>query len=243
MRQYGLIGFPLTHSFSQNYFRQKFSDDGITDAEFLNFPIAKISEVKMIFDDHPFLKGLAVTIPYKKAIIDYIDETSYEVKRTGACNCVQIKAGKKAGFNTDIAGFETSFKKNLQPYHTKALILGTGGAAAAVEYVLKKNSIAYSFVSRRPAENRFGWDDIDEKILDEFKVIINCTPLGTYPNTDEKPGLPYHFLTPGHYLFDLVYNPPQTQFLLEGEKHGCYIQNGYEMLVIQAEENWKIWNS
>lgn len=243
MRQYGLIGFPLKHSFSQNYFHHKFLNEGITDAEFLNFSIAKISEVETIFDEHPFLKGLAVTIPHKKAILEYIDEISDEVKWTGACNCVQITSGKKAGYNTDITGFETSFKKNLQPYHKKALILGTGGAAAAVEYVLRKNQIGYAFISRTPAKDMFTWDQIDEKLLDEFKVIINCTPLGTYPNTAEKPNMPYHFLTPRHYLFDLVYNPPQTQFLLEGEKHGCYVQNGYEMLVIQAEENWKIWNS
>ena len=243
MRQYGLIGFPLTHSFSQKFFEEKFLKDGITDAEFLSFSIAHISELNRIFKEYPLLKGLAVTIPYKKSVIEYVDEVSDIVKETGACNCIRITPGKKTGFNTDVTGFEMSFKKNLEPHHTNALILGTGGAAAAVEYVLRKLRINYSFVSRAPAENRFAWQQINKAVLEQFTVIINCTPLGTYPGIQEKPSLPYEFLTPKHYLFDLVYNPPLTSFLSEGKNHNCVVQNGYEMLVIQAEENWKIWNA
>jgi len=243
MRQYGLIGFPITHSFSQKYFQEKFLKEGINDAEFLNFSIADIGEVEHILNEYRLLKGLAITIPYKRSIIKYADEVSDIVRETGACNCMRISLNKTSCFNTDVTGFELSFKKNLQPQHTDALILGTGGAAAAVEYVLRKLHIHYCFVSRTPGKKRFTWQQIDESILRQFTIIINCTPLGTYPNIDEKPSLPYHYLTAKHYLFDLVYNPPHTQFLFEGEKQGCIVQNGYEMLAIQAEENWKVWNA
>jgi shikimate dehydrogenase len=242
MRQYGLIGYPLTHSFSQKYFRDKFLKEGITDAEFLNFSIPNVGEVVNIFKEYPQLKGLAVTIPYKKSIVEYLDEVSQIVAETGACNCIQITPEKKTGLNTDVTGFELSFKKNLRRDHTHALVLGTGGAAVAVQFVLKKLHINYSFVSRNAGDNRFTWDQITESVLQQFTVLINCTPLGTYPKTDELPPLPYEFLTSQHYLFDLVYNPPKTQFLLQGEKHGCIVQNGLEMLSIQAEENWRIWN-
>ena len=242
MREYGLIGYPLTHSFSQKYFTGKFEKEKIDDAAFINFELKNIAEIEKIFSNHPLLKGLSVTIPYKKTVIDYVDEISPFVKATGACNCIKINNNKKSGFNTDVIGFEKSFFKNLLPTHTNALILGTGGAAVAVEYVLRKLNIQYTFVSRQKKENNFCWADLNENIINHFTVIINCTPLGTYPHVHEAPLIPYQFLTRQHYLFDLVYNPPLTQFLTQGKMHNCIIKNGYEMLVLQAEENWKIWN-
>jgi shikimate dehydrogenase len=243
MRQYGLIGFPLGHSFSQKYFTEKFLHDGITDAEFLNFSIPQIEDVENVFKDHPQLRGLAVTIPYKKSVIKYLDETDGAVKKIAACNCIKIHQQKKIGFNTDIIGFEKSFTKNLKPNHKEALVLGTGGASAAVEFVLTKLGIKYLMVSRQSSANTISYTDITADILHHHTIIINCTPLGTYPNTTESPLLPYNFLTASHYLFDLVYNPQLTQFLQYGKDAGCIIQNGYEMLVLQAEENWRIWNS
>jgi shikimate dehydrogenase len=226
MQQYGLIGYPLTHSFSQKYFTEKFLHEGIHDAEFLNFPIADINDLHSIFSQYPKLKGLSVTIPYKKQVIEYLDGVSNIVKETGACNCIKIKPGEKRGFNTDVTGFEKSFIKNLQVYHNNALILGTGGAAAAVKYVLSKLQIPCSFVSRTAGEGNFTYPQINKAVLEQFTVIINCTPLGTYPNTSQAPLLPYHFLTPRHYLFDLVYNPPFTRFLLNGKEQGCIVKNG-----------------
>lgn len=242
MRQYGLIGYPLTHSFSQKYFTEKFIKENISDAEFLNFQIQYIKEVEEIFFNHPQLKGLSVTIPHKKNVITYLDEVSDVVNATGACNCIKIIKEKKIGFNTDVIGFEKSFTKNLLAHHNKALILGTGGAAVAVEYVLKKLGFIYAFVSRNKIENGFTWQYLNKNIMHEFTVIINCTPLGTFPNVDELPQIPYEYLTDKHYLFDLIYNPSITQFLLHGKKYNCIIKNGYEMLVLQAEENWNLWN-
>jgi shikimate dehydrogenase len=243
MRQYGLIGFPLTHSFSQKYFTEKFLRDNINDAEFLNFSIPKIEDVEKIFDTHLQLKGLAVTIPYKRTVIKYLDEVNDAVKEISACNCIKIYQNKKTGFNTDVIGFERSFIKKLKPHHTKALILGTGGAASAVKFVLNKLGIKYLIVSRNPSPGIISYTDITAEILSQFNIVINCTPLGTHPNITEAPPLPYHFLNGSHYLFDLVYNPPLTRFLQYGNEKGCIIQNGYEMLTIQAEENWKIWNT
>ena len=243
MQQYGLIGFPLSHSFSQKYFTDKFSSENIKDAAFLNFSIPQVEDVEKILADHPQLKGLSVTIPYKRSIIKYLDEVDDTVKEISACNCIKIHQDKKTGFNTDVIGFERSFIQNLKPHHTKALILGTGGAASAVKFVLNKLGIGCLTASRQASEKTILYSDITAEILNKYPVIINCTPLGTYPNMNEAPLLPYNFLNSSHYLFDLVYNPPLTKFLEYGKKMDCTIQNGYEMLVIQAEENWKIWNS
>ncbi|HVX27695.1 MAG TPA: hypothetical protein VHB70_15190 [Parafilimonas sp.] len=242
MRQYGLIGYPLSHSFSKKYFDEKFITENITDAEFFNFQLKEISEIKKIFEEHQQLLGLAITIPHKKNIIQYTTSFSDVVRDTGACNCLKITSTEKIGFNTDVVGFEKSFKKKLLPHHNKALILGTGGAAVAVEYVLRKLGIQYSFVSRNEHANAFSWQELNREIIEEHSVIINCTPLGTFPKVDEFPDLPYEYLTDKHYLFDLVYNPSRTQFLLKGQQRNSTIKNGYEMLVIQAEENWRIWN-
>ncbi len=244
MRLFGLIGFPLTHSFSKKYFDEKFEQEAIQDCAFENFPLKNIDEVRQLINDHPNLEGFAVTIPYKKKIIRLLDEGTDAVRQMVACNCVKIEDGKLKGYNTDVTGFEISFTKHLQPHNTKALILGTGGGANAVAYVLQKLGIEYLFVSRKTEiqPKTISYKALAEALFQDHTVIINCTPLGTYPNNEEYPNIPYHYITPQHYLFDLVYNPTITTFLQKGKQQGAVICNGYEMLVVQAEENWKIWN-
>lgn len=242
MDLYGLIGYPLSHSFSQKYFTEKFEKEGIPNALFENFSIASIAEFPALLKNNPNLKGLAVTIPYKKDVLEFLDDASDEVKQMGACNCIKIRNNKLIGYNTDVAGFEQSFLEYLKPHHKKALILGTGGAAVAVEFVLKKLNLGYLYVSRKQTENGITYAQITEKLLQEFTIIINCTPLGTFPDITSAPDIPYQYLNSNHYLFDLVYNPPMTMFLKNGALYHATIKNGYDMLVIQAEENWKIWN-
>ncbi len=244
MKQYGLIGFPLSYSFSKIYFEEKFKEEGITDCSFENFPLAAIEEVEAMLTKHKGLYGFAVTIPYKKKILHYLFDATNEVKQMVACNCVKIIDGKLYGFNTDVIGFEQSLQKNLQPHHNKALILGTGGAAHAVEFVLQKLGIGLVMVSRDKVgkKNTIGYDQLTNALVAEHTLIINTTPLGTHPNVEEYPSIPYEAITPKHYLFDLVYNPAQTKFLEKGQQQGATIKNGYDMLVIQADENWKIWN-
>lgn len=245
IKEYALIGYPLSHSFSQKYFTEKFAKENIKDAVFYAFSIPSIEELPVILKAHPLLKGFAVTIPYKRPVLNYLDEASEPVYQMNACNCVKIKDGKLIGYNTDIIGFKKSFVKQLKPHQTKALILGTGGASSAVAYVLQKLNMDFRYVSRTKDDekNILGYEDVNSSLIEEYKVIINATPLGTYPKIDECPPLPYSSLTPKHYLFDLVYNPPKTRFLLSGEQRGAAICNGYDMLVLQAEENWRIWNS
>lgn len=244
MRTFGVIGFPLSHSFSQRYFTQKFEQEGITDAVFKNYAIKDIDELENVLATESNLQGLAVTIPYKKAVLPFLNTATEAVQQMGACNCIRIKDYNLTGYNTDIIGFEESFKTHLQPQHTKALVLGSGGAAAAVVYVLRNLGIEYLVVSRRalPEKHIIDYKAIDAELLHQYTVIINCTPLGTYPNVEGVPELPYQLLTPQHYLFDLVYNPPLTRFLALGQAQGATIQNGYDMLTIQAEHNWRIWN-
>ena len=245
MKEYGLIGFPLSHSFSQKYFTDKFLKEGIKDTVFFNFPLRKIDELPALFSSHPLLKGLAITIPHKKNIIPYLYKSDETVSIIGACNCVKITDDKLFGYNTDAIGFEKSVIKKLLPHHTKALILGTGGASAAVEFVLQKLNITYSFVSRNKegSKNIFWYDDLNKELMDEYSVVINCTPLGTYPDVANTPAIPFELLTPMHYVFDLVYNPPLTKLLSLAKEKGCITENGYDMLVYQAEENWRIWNA
>jgi len=244
MHEYGLIGYPLTHSFSQKYFTGKFEQEGITDAVFHAFAIPTIEDLPDLLQLHPLLKGFAITIPYKRPVIKYCDEVSDAVNEMNACNCVKIRDGKLYGYNTDVIGFEKSFTKHLKPWHNKALILGTGGAASAVEFVLRKLQIDYLFVSRTKniEKNILGYNDVDAALMATHNIIINATPLGTYPKVDDAPAIPYHLLSNQHYLFDLVYNPAKTKFLSLGEQQGAVIENGFEMLVLQAEENWKVWN-
>lgn len=242
MKTYGIIGFPLTHSFSQQYFTEKIATEGITDAVFNVFPLTTIEEFPTLLRNHPSLKGLAVTIPYKEQVLKYISNLSEEVKQIGAANCIRLKGNELMAFNTDIIGFEKSFVKHLKPQHAKALVLGTGGASKAVQYVLKKQGIEFLVVSRNTAENSIRYADITETIIRDHNIIINSTPLGMLPATDTCPDIPYHLLTADHYLYDLVYAPAKTLFLQKGEERGATIENGFEMLIIQAEENWRIWN-
>jgi shikimate dehydrogenase len=245
MNVFGLIGYPLGHSFSKQYFTEKFAKEGIKNCMFEAFPIASIDEFPSLLKNNPDLKGLCVTIPYKEQVLRYIDELSGEVKSIGATNSITIRDNKLVAYNTDIAGFRQSFKKLLQPYHTKALVLGTGGAAKAVQYVLKELGIEYLVVSRSNsgAAGFVNYIAIDESLMNEYTIVINCTPVGMWPNENTCPDIPYEQITSRHYLYDLVYKPEETLFLKKGKDKNATIQNGYEMLVIQAEESWRIWNS
>ncbi len=242
MKLFGLIGYPLSHSFSKKYFTEKFEKEGISDCRYELFSIAAIEELKNVLDQHPELCGLNVTIPYKQQVISFLDETDDVVRKIKACNCISIKEGKLKGYNTDVTGFERALQEKLKPQHTSALILGTGGAAKAVEFVLQKLGIGFTYVSRKPTVNNYSYEMLTPAIMADHLLIINTTPLGMYPAVNEAPPVPYEALTPGHYLFDLVYNPEKTLFLQKGEERGTAIKNGYEMLQIQAEESWRIWD-
>jgi shikimate dehydrogenase len=242
MRQFGLIGFPLSHSFSKKYFTQKFSDEGI-DAAYDNYPLEKISDLPGVFNDHPALEGINVTIPHKQSVIAHLHQLSEVVKETGACNCIRIRNAMLEGFNTDVIGFEASLSAHLTPVHKKALVLGTGGAAKAVCYVLDKKGIPWVQASRNPKGEMIDYKSISASLIKEHKLIINTTPLGMFPDTASFPELPYNAIGETHYLFDLVYNPSTTLFLQKGRQQGAIIENGYRMLELQAEESWKIWNS
>jgi shikimate dehydrogenase len=245
MRTFGLVGYPLTHSFSQKYFSEKFRSSGIADAQYLNFSIDTIEKFPDLLKEHPDLVGMNVTIPYKEKVIDFLDELDESVKFIGACNCIHIKEGKLKGYNTDYIGFKLSLLKKLKPHHTHALVLGEGGAAKAVNYALKTLGIEFLTVSRRGIESpgTIQYDQMNDELLEQFTLIINTTPLGMAPNIETAPSIPYHAINDRHYLYDLVYNPEKTLFLKLGEEQGASIENGMEMLTIQAEEGWKIWNS
>ena len=242
MKQFGLIGFPLTHSFSQKFFTKKFEKENLSDCRYDAFSIPSIDELPNILAANPELCGLNITIPYKEQVLSFLDEKSTLVKKVKACNCIKIINGKLTGHNTDAPAFEQSLKEKLQPHHTKALILGTGGAAKAVEYSLRQLNILYKYVSRKPSAKSFSYEQLTNDLMQEYLLIINTSPLGMHPNIVEAPQIPYHALTPKHYLFDLIYNPEKTLFLQKGEEQGAAIKNGYEMLVLQAEDSWRIWN-
>ncbi len=241
MKLYGLIGYPLGHSFSKKYFTEKFQTEKL-DCRFENFPIEHIGLLPEILKDNPGLLGLCVTIPYKEKVIPYLDELSDEVVHIKACNSIQIRNGKLTGYNTDTTGFEKSLQTKLKDHHTSALILGTGGASKAVAYVLQKKNISFRKVSRTGGDGALTYDSLSAADIAGHTLIINASPLGTYPNENTFPDIPYEALTPRHLLFDLVYNPPKTIFLQKGEEKGAAILNGYEMLVEQAEASWRIWN-
>lgn len=242
MIKYGLIGFPLTHSFSKKYFTEKFERESIADHAYELFPIQDISALPGVLTAVPELKGLNVTIPYKEQVIAFLDEQSAVVKEIQACNCIRIVEGKLIGYNTDVIGFEKTLERKLLPHHNRALVLGTGGAAKAVHYVLRNKGIEFLEVSRTPKEGCLTYSKITKETLSAFTLIINTTPLGMFPNVDQAPDLPYEALTEKHYLYDLVYNPSKTKFLQEGEERGAVIENGADMLVIQADASWDIWN-
>jgi shikimate dehydrogenase len=240
---FGLIGYPLTHSFSKNYFTQKFQREGVSDCVYELFPLEQIESFPDLIAAHSNLTGLNVTIPYKEKVLPYLTELSDAVKEVGACNCIKVQNDKLTGYNTDVTGFENSLKPLLKPNHTRALVLGTGGAAKAVVWVLKKLGIAYGYVSRRTGDGMLSYDELTEEIIRRYPLIINTTPLGMQPNVESKPSLPYKAIGEEHLCYDLVYNPVKTGFLAEAEKRGAVIKNGQEMLELQAEAAWAVWNS
>lgn len=242
---FGLVGKDISYSFSREYFKNKFEKLGLTNHQYVNFDIPDIEEFPKIIHEFKFdLKGLNVTIPYKQAIFLHLDKVHKIARKVGAVNTIRItKKGNIKGYNTDVYGFENSIKPLLNEHHTKALILGTGGASKAVKYVFKQLGITSVFVSRKPKKkNQISYDSLNEGMMKEFTVVVNCTPLGTFPNTDQKPQIPYQYLSEKHLLYDLIYNPAESAFLKEGKKKGAVIKNGYQMLELQAEESWRIWN-
>jgi shikimate dehydrogenase len=248
MKTFGLIGYPLGHSFSKKFFTEKFEKEGLTDHQYLNFEIDSIARFPSIFDQHENIVGLNCTIPYKQQIMQFLNEIDEEAKAVGAVNTIKItqtSQGIRAkGFNTDIIGFERSLKPMLNPQHKKALILGTGGASKAVKYVLSKLGIEYISASIEDElfENEMRYNEINSQTIAERLLIINATPLGTFPKVDTCPDIPYQSITSQHILFDLVYNPEKTLFMQKGEEKGASIKNGLEMLHRQALAAWEIWN-
>ena len=242
MKQYGIIGYPLSHSFSKGYFSTKFEKENLNDCIFDTFPLNKIEEFNLICTKHPNFVGLNVTIPYKEQIIPFLDDLDTEAAKIGAVNTIKFINGKKIGYNTDCFGFEMSLKPLLKTYHTHALILGTGGASKAVEYVLKKLGIEFQYVSRVKSINAIAYNELDKNIIQHSTLIINTTPVGMYPKIDDAPAIPYQYLNSQHLLYDLVYNPDETLFLKQGKTQGAQTKNGLEMLYLQAEKSWNIWN-
>lgn len=243
MKLFGLLGKTLKHSFSKSYFTKKFEEENRTDYRYENFELESISQLSQLLEQHPELCGLNVTIPYKEEVIPFLHMQNDIVQKIKACNCIKIRDGKLFGFNTDVIGFKLSLEKGLKPQHQKALVLGTGGAAKAVQYALDLLGIDFTIVSRTKKEGILFYDELNKAILQEHLLIINTSPVGMFPKVDEAPQIPYEFITPQHYLFDLVYNPAKTLFLQKGEERGALVANGYEMLVLQAEESWRIWNT
>ena len=246
MKKYGLIGYPLGHSFSRNFFNEKFNSENI-DAEYINFEIPTIDEILKIVVSNPELNGFNVTIPYKEQIIEYLDEIDDDAKEIGAVNVVKVEHHggkiKLTGYNSDYVGFSQSIEPLLESRHNKALVLGTGGASKAIDYALRKMGIETLFVSRSRHDDRtITYSEITPEIINEYKLIVNCTPVGMYPKADECPDIPYELLTPEHLLYDLHYNPNTTLFMKKGSDYGAVVKNGLEMLLLQAFVAWDIWN-
>lgn len=248
MKLYGLLGYPLGHSFSAKYFAEKFSKEGI-DATYKNFEFAEVADAVAYLLQQDDLQGFNVTIPHKQAIMPYLNGLSAEAEAIGAVNVVCVKRDadgmvKLLGCNSDVVGFSNSIQPLLRPkLHSKALVLGTGGASKAVMYGLRKLGVEPIYVSRTPKEGQLTYDDLTPKVMHDYKVIVNCTPLGMYPKVDACPDIPYQYLTPDHLLYDLVYNPLETLFMKRGAAQGAVVKNGLEMLHLQAEAAWVDWNS
>ncbi|MBN08977.1 MAG: shikimate dehydrogenase [Flavobacteriaceae bacterium] len=239
---FGLIGKDINYSFSKKYFEKKFKLINNNNFKYENFDLKNISEVENVLVINN-LCGLNVTIPYKEKIIPYLDDLTPIAEEVGAVNTVYLINGKKIGDNTDVVGFQNSLNKFININPASSIILGSGGASKAINYVLKKQKIKRIIVSRNPIKNQLSYEELNEKIINENKLIINCTPLGTYPKTNEYPEIPYSFITKNHYLFDLIYNPKTTIFLKKGIDKGAKVINGFNMLIEQAEASWKIWNN
>ena len=242
MKKFGLIGKSLKHSFSKSFFEKKFADLK-TDAQYVNYELNEISEFPLIAKGEG-LSGLNVTIPYKESIIPYLDDLDITAKQIGAVNCVQFKDGKLTGHNTDAFGFKQLIKPFFESHHERAIIIGTGGASKAVNFVLEELGVSVIYLSRNPKKrNEFSYDDVNENMMRFNKIIVNTTPVGMFPNVDEAPAIPYEFLTPQHLVIDLIYNPKETMFLQKAKAHGAVTINGETMLHQQAERSWEIWNS
>ncbi len=249
MRLFGLIGYPLSHSFSKPYFTEKFKNEMIDDARYENFPIPDIKEFPRIINENPNLCGLNVTIPYKEQVIPYLNELDDSAAEMQAVNTIKINKQQDSkylkGFNTDAYGFKDTLEPLLKPCHTHALILGTGGASKAVAFALKTLDIKYSFVSRKSSDksNTYSYRELNKNILEKHLIIINTTPLGMEPNVETAPEIPYEAINNKHICYDLVYNPRETKFLQNGKEYGAVIKNGLDMLYRQAEKAWEIWNT
>ena len=245
MKKYGLIGYPLGHSFSMGYFNEKFRNEGVN-ATYENFEIPLITNLPEVVQANPELSGFNVTIPYKEQVMSYLDTVSPEATEIGAVNVVKVErgAGKVLlhGYNSDVVGFVNSIQPLIRPEHKKALILGTGGASKAVEYGLRKLGLETLKVSRRMVDDTIQYDQITPELLKEYNVIVNCTPCGMSPHFDEFPPLPYEAMDKSFLLYDLIYNPEETLFLRKGREQGAVTKNGLEMLLLQAEAGWSIWN-
>ncbi len=247
MKTYGLIGYPLSHSFSKKFFTEFFEMNNIADCRYLNYAIEDIGELRNIINSEPGLTGLNVTIPYKEQVIPYLDETDTVAARIGAVNTIKIIRKNQdihlRGFNTDAYGFYHSIRDALKKKHNSALILGTGGASKAIAYVFDELGISYVYVSRTPkVKNQIGYPDLCGPVLYNFQIIVNTSPVGMYPNTDTSPDIAYEFIGKDHILYDLVYNPSETLFLKKGRERGATTINGLKMLHLQAEKAWEIWN-
>lgn len=241
---FGLLGKNISYSFSRGYFTTKFKELNLEKHKYVNFDLDQIEDFSTIIENNKFLKGINVTIPYKEAVIPFLDKVDKTAKKIGAVNTIKItKRGNLKGYNSDVVGFENSITPLLKKHHKKALILGTGGASKAIAYALKRNNIDFKFVSRSPkGKNQISYKSLTQKIIEKHTVIINSTPLGTSPDVEQCPNIPYQFITQNHILYDLIYNPSVTTFLSRGKEKGAVIKNGFEMLQLQAEESWRIWN-
>ncbi|RTY74669.1 shikimate dehydrogenase [Flavobacterium sp. LS1P28] len=242
-KRFGLLGRNISYSFSKGYFTDKFNNENFTGCTYENFDIPEITALPEILKNTLNLKGLSITIPYKETVIPFLDKLSKKAELIGAVNTIKItKKGTLKGYNTDYYGFKKSLEPLLQPHHKKALILGTGGASKGVAFALDELDIPYTFVSREAKENAIEYNRINATTFDNYQIIINSTPVGTSPNVDAFPLIPYEFFTGKHIAFDLIYNPAETQFLKKAKQQGAQIKNGLDMLIFQAEKAWKIWN-
>ena len=243
IEKYGLIGKNISYSFSKLYFTDKFKQENLPNFSYENFDISDINQLQSIVAETLYLKGLNVTIPYKESVFPFLDKIDKKALAIGAVNTIKItKKQKLKGYNTDYYGFKKAIKPYLKPHHKKALILGTGGASKAVAYALHTLEIEYKFVSRNPKKEQLSYEDLNSEIFNEYHIVINCTPLGTFPNISEFPPLPYSFFTNKHLAFDLIYNPAETTFLQKAKEFKAETLNGYQMLIFQAEKAWRIWN-
>lgn len=257
MKKFGLIGYPLVHSFSKQYYTEKFQKLGLSDYSYELYPLQLLSSFPQLLKDEPNLCGLNVTIPHKIGVLFYLDWISPEAKVVNAVNCIKIikknplddffsgecslEPIRLQGYNTDVYGFEESLKPLLKKSHSRALVLGNGGAARAVLYVLKKLNIDYTVVSRKASHLQLSYEEITKEVIEKHTLIINTTPVGTFPAVEDCLNIPYEFIGKKHLLYDLIYNPEETEFLKRGRLNGATIKNGKEMLELQAEKNWEIW--